>query len=59
MECFASGGGDHGFTFAALTPRRMVEEQFVPGSVVTSLAGETDVAGGPPDHAGRFSVGPL
>ena len=30
---------------APLTPRRMVEGQFVPGSVVTSPTGETDVAG--------------
>ena len=33
---------------APLTPRRMVEGQFVPGSVVTSPTGETDVAGGHP-----------
>ena len=31
---------------APLTPRRIVEEQFVPGSVVASPTGETDVAGG-------------
>ena len=30
---------------APLTPRQMVEGQFVPGSVVTSPNGETDVAG--------------
>ena len=33
---------------APLTPRRMVEGQFVPGSVVTSPTGETDVVGGHP-----------
>ena len=31
---------------APLTPRRMVEGQIFPGSVVTSPTGETDVAGG-------------
>ena len=44
-----------------LTPRRMVEEQFVPGSVVTSPTGETDVAGGHPrmtdlSREGTFDV---
>ena len=33
---------------APLTPHRMVEGQFVPGSVVTSPPWETDVAGGHP-----------
>ena len=44
---------------APLTPRQMVEEQFVPGSVVTSSTGETDVAGGPPKMPDLSREGPL
>ena len=44
---------------APLTPRRMVEEQFVPGSVVTSLTGETDVAGGHPRMPDLSQEGPF
>ena len=44
---------------APLTPRWMVEEQFVPGSVVTSLTGETDVAGGHPNMPDLSREGPF
>ena len=61
MECFATGGEttDSLFLPAPLTPRRMVEEQFVPGSVVTSLTGETDVAGGHPNMSDLSREGPF
>ena len=42
-----------------LTPRRMVEGQFVPGSVVTSPTGETDVAGGHPSMPDLSREGPF
>ena len=44
---------------APLTPRRMVEGKVVPGSVVASPPGETDVVGGPPEKARIVSGGPL
>ena len=43
---------------APLTPRRIVEGQFVPGSVVTSPTRETDVAGGHP-RMPEFGSAPL
>ena len=44
---------------APLTPRQMVEGQFVPGAVVTSLTGETDVAGGHPKMPDLSREGPF
>ena len=44
---------------ALLTPRRMVEGLFVPGSVVTSPTGETDVAGGHPRMPDLSREGPF
>ena len=46
---------------APLTPRRIVEEQFVSGSVVAAPTGDTDVAGGHPrmpdlSREGHFDV---
>ena len=48
VECCTAGGGVRGFPFASdsLTPCRMVAGMVVPGSVVSSLPGDTDVAGG-------------
>ena len=61
MECFAAGGGDCGFPFASgsLTPRRMVEGQFAPGSGVTSPTGESNVAGGHPRMPDLSREGPF
>ena len=42
MEFFAAVGGVHG----SLTPCRMVQGMVVPGSVVSSPAGDTEMAGG-------------
>ena len=61
MECFGGGTVASPLLPAPLTPRRMVEGQFVPGSVVTSPTGETDVAGGHPSmpdlsREGAFDV---
>ena len=44
---------------APLTPRRMVEGMVVPGSVVSSPPGDTDVVGGPPEDARLVSGGPF
>ena len=44
---------------APLTPRRIVEGQFVPGSVVPSPTGETDVAGGHPIMPDLSREGPF
>ena len=44
---------------APLTPRRMVEGLFVPGSVVTSPTAETDVAGGHPRMPDLSREGPF
>ena len=44
---------------APLTPRRMAEGQFVPGSVVTSPSRETDVAGGHPGMPDLSLEGPF
>ena len=44
---------------AHLTPRRMVEELFVPGSVVASPTGEMDVAGGHPRMPDLSLEGPF
>ena len=44
---------------APLTPRRMIEGQFVTGSVVTSPTGETDVAGGHPSMPDLSREGPF
>ena len=44
---------------APLTPRRMVEAKVVPGSVVTSPTGETDVVGGHPGMPDLSREGPF
>ena len=44
---------------APLTPRRMVEGKVVPGSVVTSPTGETDVVGGHPRMPNLSREGPF
>ena len=44
---------------APLTPRRMVEGKVVPGSVVTSPTGETDVVGGHPRMPDLSREGPF
>ena len=44
---------------APITPRRVVEGQFSPGSVVTTPTGDTDVAGGHPSMPDLSREGPF
>ena len=61
MECFAAGGETAASPLlpAPFTPHRMVEGQFVPGSVVTFPTRETDVAGGHPSMPDKSWEGPF